>query len=165
MTAVDWDHVAEKLEQQLEGLDGSDLQAGRRAAADVLADWQREADSQDDPAAVHRFQREDLTAQLTGQDAAGRLEVLRRRAIGRKVDRLNVRALALGRRVLDGEDGEAEGRALLTAAEELAPEVAALAGSPEKAAIKRDLDEAVMDALYAVERKAMSHRLAREEAG
>jgi hypothetical protein len=162
MTAVDWDHVAAKLEQQLEGLEGEDLAAGRRAAGEVLADWKREADSQDDPAAVHRFQVEDIKAQMEGKDPAGRLLVLRRRAIGRKVDRLNVRALALGRAVIEGEDGEAEGRALLTAAEELAPQVAALPGSPEKAAIKRDLDEAVMDALYAVERKAMSGRLSRE---
>jgi hypothetical protein len=162
MTAVDWDLVARKLEQQLEGLEGEDLQTGRRAVAEVLADWKREADGQDDPAAVHRFQREDLAAQLSGLDPAGRLGVLRARAVGRKVDRLNVRALALGRSVVSGEDGEAEGRALLTAAEELAPQVAALPGSPEKAAIKRDLDEAVMDALYAVERKAMSQRLARE---
>lgn len=158
--------IAELSPEWLAGLEGAELEEGRRLLAEIADDWAREADPTPDPAAVHRFQREDLEALGQGRDAAGRLDVLRIRAIGRRVDRLSVGTYALGRAILKGsvhdEDARGQGEALLREAEAIAAGLKRLPRSPETEPIHRDLGEAVMEALYAVERKAMSARLARD---
>ena len=158
--------IAELSPHWLEGLEGDELAEGRRLLAGIVDDWAREADPTPDPAAVHRFQREDLEALGPGRDAAGRLDVLRTRALGRRVDRLSGATYALGRAILQGSvqdgDAQAQGRALLREAEVIAAELDRLPPAPEVQPVRRDLGEAVMEALFAVERKAMSARLARE---
>lgn len=166
-TGIDKERVLGELSPEwLAGLEGRELEEGRRLLAEIVADWAREADPTPDPAAVHRFQREDLEVLGRGQDAAGRLDALRMRAFGRRCDRLSVGTLSLGRAILagsvDDEDARRRGKAFLRDAEALAAELKQLPGSPASEAIQRDLSEAVMDALFAVERKAMSARLARE---
>lgn len=158
--------LAELSPEWLAGLEGAELDEGRRLLAEIVDDWAREADPTPDPAAVHRFQRQDLEALGRGRDAAGRLDVLRTRALGRRVDRLSVGTYALGRAILNGSvrhnDARSQGEALLREAEAIAAELRRLPPSLETEPIRRDLGEAVMEALFAVERKAMSARLARE---
>jgi hypothetical protein len=166
-TGIDKERVIAELSPEwLAGLEGEQLAEGRRLLAEIVDDWAREADPTPDPAAVHRFQREDLEELGRGRDAHGRLEALRTRALGRRVDRLSVGTFGLGKAILSGSVDEDEGRrrgeAFLRDAEALAAELKRLPGSPAVDAIQRDLGEAVMEALYAVEHKAMSPRLARE---
>jgi len=169
-TGIDKARVTAELSPEwLAGLEGSELGEGRRLLAEIVDDWAREADATSDPAAVHRFQREDFEALGEGRDAAGRLEALRLRALGRRVDRLSVDTFALGKAILsgsiDGEEARSRGEAFLRRAEALAGELKRLDRSPAVEAIQRDLSEAMMEALFAVERKATSARLAREESG
>jgi hypothetical protein len=166
-TGIDKGRVISELSPEwLAGLEGAELEEGRRLLGEIVHDWAREADPTPDPAAVHRFQREDLEALGRGRDAAGRLDVLRTGALGRRVDRLSVSTYALGRAILNGsvQDGNArgQGEALLREAEAIAAELNRLPRAPETDPIRRDLGEAVMEALFAVEREAMSARLARD---
>jgi hypothetical protein len=169
-TGIDRERVIAELSPEwLAGLEGSELEEGRRLLSAIADDWAREADPTPDPAAVHRFQREDLEALGRGHDAAGRLDVLRARVLGRRVDRLSVGTFGLGKAILSGsvddDEGRRRGEAFLREAEGVAAELKQLSGSPAIDAIQRDLGEAVMEALFAVERKAMSPRLAREAGG
>ena len=169
-TGIDKERVIAELSPEwLAGLEGSELEEGRRLLAGIVDDWAREADATSDPAAVHRFQREDFDALGEGRDAADRLEALRLRALGRRVDRLSVGTFALGKAILSGaidrEEARSRGEAFLRQAEGLAAELKRLDRSPAVEAIQRDLSEAMMEALFAVERKATSARLARAEGG
>lgn len=166
-TGIDKERVIAELSPEwLAGLEGDELEEGRRLLGAIADDWAREADPTPDPAAVHRFQRKDLEALGRGRDAAGRLEALRARVLGRRVDRLSVGTFALGKAILSGsvddEEGRRRGQAFLRETEGIAAELKQLSPSPAVDAIQRDLGEAVMEALFAVERKAMSPRLARE---
>jgi hypothetical protein len=126
----------------------------------LVADWAREADPTPNPEAVLRFQREDLEARTAGREP---LDALRAHVLARRVDRLNARTFALGKEILAGDvaddDARARGEALKEEADGLAGE---LPPGAESEAARRALGEAAMEALYAVERKAMSARLARE---
>ena len=169
MAGIDKDRVlAELAPEWLDGLEGEKLDDGRRLLAEVVDDWAREADSTPDPEAVHAIQRDSLAARGRGQDAAGRLHALGSRVAERKVDRLSVETYELGKSILDGsaddEQARARGREYLSRAEALARDLDAL-GTPADAPVRRELGDAVMDALYAVERKAMSMRLARDAPG
>lgn len=167
MTALDRRQIrADLAKTWLTGLTGDDRREGGRLLTAVVKDWAAEADPTPDPQTVLRFQREDLDALAKGRDPKSRLEALRLRVLGRRVDRLNVRALALGRAVKAGsvEDRQAraDGKKLLREAESIAAVVRGLPPSPQLAPIRRGLEEAMLDALYAVEREAMSQRLDRD---
>lgn len=152
----------------LDGLEGDELEEGRRLLAEVVDDWWREASSTPDPAAVLAIQKRELEERAPGGGPGERLQALRRRAVERRIDHLDTAAYALGKKVLAGsvgdEEARARGRECLDRAEELAGELDRL-GAPADDPARRELGEAVMDALYAVERKAMSPRLAREGDG
>lgn len=164
MSEVDWNEVRAGQETRwLDGLDGAQLEEGRELVREVVDDWQREAQTTANPAAVLEIQQADLEEMAgAGTDA---LHLLRTRVLQRRVDRLGSATLALGQGILDGsvedERGREEGRRLLGQAEALAGELDDLGPSPRAEAIRRELGDAVMEALYAVERKAMSARLAR----
>ena len=132
----------------------------------LVADWAREADPTPDPAAVLRFQREDLEARTAGLDGPARLQALRAHVLARRVDHLGARTFALGKGILTGDvadgDARARGEELREEAERLAGELDRLPGSPELEPVRRALGDAAMEALFAIERKAMSPRLARE---
>ncbi len=168
MTGIDRKSVLAELEGGwLDGLEGERREEARRLLAELVADWAREADPQPDPTAVLGFQREELEGLGRGRDATGRLGALRTLVLSRRVDRLNAETFALGKTVLQGtaedEDARRRGRVLLAEAEAIAPLLDELEPGPRTSAIRRDLGDAVMEALYAVERKAMSARLARED--
>jgi hypothetical protein len=147
----------------LDGLEGAELEEGREMLRWIVDDWAREAARSSDPEAVLAIQKADLE-EMAGQGTEP-LKVLRTRVLQRLVDRLGTATLALGEGILDGsvedERGREEGKKLLAQAEELAAEVDRLGPTPRTEAIRRELGDAVMEALYAVERKAMSARLAR----
>lgn len=140
--------------------------AARKDLEWLVADWAREADPTPDPAAVLRFQREDLEARTSGRDASARLEGLRAHVLARRVDHLGARTFALGKGILAADvadgDARARGEALREEADALAGELRELPATPELAPVRRELGDAVMEALFAIERKAMSPRLARE---
>jgi hypothetical protein len=117
---------------------------------------------------VRAIQRRELEERAGDGSPAARLAALRARVLERRVDRVDADAFALGKAVLagrvDDEDARTRGRELLSRAEALGPQVDALDGDAA-VPLRRALGDAVMDALYAVERKAMSPRLARESGG
>jgi hypothetical protein len=160
--------LVELTPEWLAGLDGAQFDEGRRLLGEVVDDWAREADSTPDPDAVLAIQREELAARGRGQDAAGRLRVLRSRVVERRVDRLSAATYSLGKSILDGsaddEQAREQGRTYLSEAEAIAAELDALGVAPGEP-VRHELGDAVMDALYAVERKAMSIRLARDGHG
>jgi len=131
----------------------------------LVEDWAREADPTPNPDAVLRFQREDLEARTAGRDGDAKLDALRTHVLARRVDRLSARTFALGKEILSGgePDGRARGEALRQEADTLAGELKRLPPSPDQEPIRRALNDAVMEALFAIERKAMSPRLAREQ--
>ena len=166
MTELDQAAVLRGLESDL----GGELTTEDRARLEwLVADWAREADGTPNPAAVQRFQREDLDVRLAGRDGASRLDAFRAHVLARKVDRLGARTFALGRAILDGsvsdDAGRSQGEALRRYADGLAAELGELPADPALEPTRRALSEAAMEALFAIERRAMSARLAREQAG
>jgi hypothetical protein len=161
MTAIDQGALVTEV---VSGLGEPEREKGLPVARELVADWAREADPMPDPAAVVRFQREALEATVAecgGDGLRGlELELIRRRA-----DRLNAAALQLGLEVIDRDVGEDDarrrGRALLDQSEQVASSLGDLGSNAATDAARRSLEEATLDALYAVERKAMSPRLAR----
>jgi hypothetical protein len=149
----------------LDGLDGAEREEGARLLDWLVADWAREADATPDPAAVLAFQRADLDARAAGDP----LGALRAHVLARRVDRLGAATFALGREVAAGPADDAaaraDGEALRRQADALATELRALPPGPELDGLRRALGDAAMEALFAIERKAMSPRLARELGG
>ena len=113
--------------------------------------------------------RKELVLDLLQTDLAKRrpeaLAGLSNYLLERKIYRLNAETFALGKRLLDGDVAPREaarlGKAFLTRAEDLAESLKAEAASPATEALRQRLNDAMLEALYAVERKAMSPRLAR----
>ena len=138
---------------------------GRGELEWLVDDWAREAGHSSNPDAVLRFQREDLEARTAGLDGQARLDALRAHVLARRADELSARTFALGKEILAGrdEDGRARGEALREEADAIADELNRLPPSPALDPIRRTLGDAVMEALFAIERKAMSPRLAREQ--
>jgi hypothetical protein len=166
---VDRTALHEQLGQTwLEGLSGAEREEGERLLAEIVDDWVREASSTPDPSAVLAIQKRELEERAPGGGPAERLQALRRRAVERRIDHLDTAAFALGKDVLagsaDDEEARSRGREYLDRAEALSGELDRL-GAPAGDPARRALGDAVLDALYAVERKAMSPRLAREGGG
>jgi len=163
---IDQTRIVEELSPQwIETLSSERRERARAVLAELVASWAVEADARPNPNAVLRFQREDLEAAAGAN--ADRLAVLERELLRRKVDELNARTYQLGLAILDGELGESErrerGRGLLTEAEQFGQRAKSLGLEPADP-IRRSLSDAVMEALYAVEGRAMSARLDRARA-
>jgi len=158
--------VAELAPEWIGGLAGPQRVEGERLLAELVRGWAEDADSTPDPAAVLRFQHRDLEAAGAGRDPLGRLAALTLAVLQRNVERLGTATFALGVAILDGaiggEESRSRGRELLSEAEALGSMVKALPQSPEAMPVRRELSDAVMEALFAVEGKAMSSRLDRE---
>lgn len=160
MTDNLYDEIAQPL---LDGLDGAQAEEAQQLTDELIADWRREAGSGDDAPGVLAILKQDLFEAAQGRAADERLELLRGQTAERAIDRLGARSLDLGERVLAGDvDDEAareEGRAIMDEASRLSPRVQGLRQGDVAQRLKRDLSEINLEALYAVERKAMSHRL------
>jgi len=119
-----------------------------------------------EPEAVNEIQREDLALLLTNaKTPAARIEALRGMVLRRRVNKVSAATFKLGKQVVDGDkdDGtaRAEGKGLQLQIDELAGKVNALSDSGMKRNLQREISEMAMEALYAIERKAMSLRLNR----
>lgn len=150
----------------LEEFDEAQRDAARRLLDWLAADWEREAARSSSPDAVRGFQREDLDARLGGTRGDARLEALRVHVLARKIDQLGGRTFALGKAVLAGtvadDEARQRGEELRQEVDSLGAELRTLPASPELEPLRRELSDAAMETLYAIERKAMSPRLARE---
>jgi len=130
-------------------------------ARELVDDWAREADSQPDPAAVLRFQREDLASATA--EAGDRLRGLELSVLRRRVARVSAQAFALAQKVDDGDppgDAADTARALIRQCEEIAAELEQLGPGSLADAMRRDVGESMLDARYVLEGGATSLRLA-----
>lgn len=147
-----------------------ELNAHERAEAaplvhELVADWAREANSASDPQSVLAIQRADLDEALRDKHGSDRLTVLRVATLERAIRRLSVKSFALGTAVVDKrttpDTARAEGQALMAETDALLPRLQAIGDADAAKRLRRDLNEVRMEALFAVERKAMSLRLNR----
>ena len=157
--------VAELEAELLKGIDGAGRTEGRRLLDQLVADWAREANSHSEPEAVTREQRKDLAEAMQATKGSERLVGLRQALLKRQIRRLSAQSFELGEKILGGqvsrEKAPEEGRPLLRAAEQLAQELDELPATDERRRLRRDLENALMEALFAVEGGAMSARLSR----
>ncbi len=149
-----------------DGLDGEMRVNNAALAGELVDDWNREANAGDNEAerkAVLNLLRSDLIAALEGAGAEARTQQLRLEVYDRRVRRLSVQSLTLGKGIIEAripvEEGRKDGRKLMSQVEALAPALAALAASDRRAYLQRELEQVSMEALYAIEGQAMSHRL------
>ena len=79
--------------------------------------------------------------------------------------RLSAQSYALGQKIIEKkiatEEARREGEAMMAAVDTLAPRWQAIVDANAKADLHRQIQDVRMEALYAVERKAMSARLSR----
>src|ERR1700759_2733385 len=111
----------------------------------------------DDAPAVIDLLRKDFNAAMAGKPAPARLEAVRAQVLDRRIPRLGVQTFALGKQLIDG--GVSRDEALMKEIDATASAVRALTDVGARARLGRDLQEASMEALYAIEGKAMSLRL------
>lgn len=156
--------ITELSQAWLAGLSDPDREAGVALIRIFVDDWAREASTSPVPGTVLQILRADLAKILATTEPGQRLVSLNRYWLSRQIDRLSATTLALGKAVINGEisDDQArdQGQELLNRAEELAEHLQQLPDSPELQTLRLRLNDAMLEALYAVERKAMSLRLA-----
>lgn len=158
--------MTEELEARIvDGLEGADLTEARRLFEALAADWKREAGSGADAEAIRAAQRKDLETKVGNKSAKGRLDVLRLEVMTRRVRRLSAQTFELGTSILDGKTeataAKTKGGRLLEEAEDVSEDLKSLPESDDARRLRRDLGDALMEALFAVEGKAMSARLQR----
>ena len=163
MPSVDIQVLMDELEPAaLAGLSGADREAGRDHLRVIATDWAREAGSDPNPQPILAIFKGDFAAALEGKGAPERLQALATLALTTRVEGLRRESWALGTAVIDGRLDAAEarrqGEALLARVASLTPEVRALVESAARPLL-RGLEDAMLEALYAVEKKAMSFRL------
>jgi len=145
------------------GLAAGDAARMRELLDELVSDWYREAGTDNDAPAVLELLRGELAAALTDKRDTERLEIVRAAVLERRIRRLGVQTFELGKQIIDGrgdrEQARARGKELMEKIEAVAAEVRTLADAEARARLGRDLQEASMEALYAIEGKAMSHRL------
>jgi len=152
----------------LAGLEATEHARGTTAVAELVSDWAREANATTSrPEAVANILRDDARRALAQTPLARRVITLERMLLMRRADYLAGRTYALGVALVDGtitpDVGRVRGRELL-ADEALGARVKDVERTPETEPLHRTLGDAVMEALFAVEGKAMSARLARYQA-
>jgi len=154
------DDVAAKATR---GMSAGDAEHMRALLDELVGDWYREAGTDDDAQAVLDLLRTELETALVGKSVGERLDLVRAGVLDRRIRRLGVQTFDLGKQIIDGrgdrEQARARGKELMAAIEGVAAEVRTLEDAEARARLGRDLQEASMEALYAIEGKAMSHRL------
>jgi hypothetical protein len=150
----------------LAGLAGPDLDRGRALLGRLAADWLDEARAGGALAnQVLSILRSDLERDTQPLAPRDRLVLLEAEVLDRELRVLGNDSFALGKQIVDGnvadDDARSRGRALLSRLEAVAPKVDAITLEPKRVALRRQVDDAMLEALYAVERKAMSPRLGR----
>lgn len=132
----------------------------------LLADWDREAGDGELRDQVLDVLRDELLGELQSADPEDRADILHREAVERQVRALGRATLAAGRATLAGalsrDEGKVQGEALMARAREVRQAVEALPLGEARTQLLERVGEAELEALYVVERKAMSRRLGRE---
>jgi hypothetical protein len=130
---------------------------------ELVHDWYREAGSDADAPAVLDLLRRELETSIARKSAVARLDAVRAAVIDRRIRRLGVQTFELGKRIIDGgvtrDDARAQGEALMKQIETAAAAVRGLTDVNARTRLGRDVQEASLEALYAIEGKAMSLRL------
>lgn len=146
------------------------LEAQQRSRAEELLtalarDWALEAGDDETSAETLRILQAELDARLAGRNAAEQLEVLEAEVLDRELRKLSRESFELGRQLIAGEVEQqaatAQGMALLAAAEALGPRIQALGDPARRLPLETEQQNVVLEALFAVEQKAMSGRLSR----
>ena len=158
--------VAEELEARFaDGLEGAERAEALTLVKALEADWKREAGSGASAEAIRAEHWKDIEGKAGGKTAKARLAALRLEVLTRRLRRVSAQTFELGTSILDGKtkpaEAKADGRRLLKEAEKLSEEIGALPESDDQRRLRRDLGEVMMEALFAVEGKAMSQRLNR----
>ena len=155
--------VEELSREWLAGLPEAEAQEGRRLVGALVADWTREAAS--DPMAIGAVQKQEWEKTGQGKSPSERINLLRAEVAKRLINRLSVQSYALGSQLIDGTIDPAaartQGESLLKAVDEISSEIKAIDDAGAQRRLQRDLNEVRMEALYAIEHKAMSLRLNR----
>jgi hypothetical protein len=159
------DLISEMEAIALDGLEGAPREKGMALLRELMQDWLREAGDDKDTPVVCRILREDYVQLVEGLPPEARLHVLQGQVLDRRVRALSVRSWSLGTQAVDGTIDAARCRAqgvtLLEEADAILPSLRDLPDRELGARLERDLEEVRLEALYAIERKAMSHRLQR----
>jgi hypothetical protein len=150
----------------LAGLAADELARGRALLARLLPYWLDEARAGGALAEqVLTILRDDLEREVQPLAPRDRLVLLEAEVLDRELRALSNESFALGKHIIDGSvadaDARSRGRGLLDRAEALSPKVDAITLEAKRVGLRRQLEDALLEALYAVERKAMSSRLSR----
>jgi dsRNA-specific ribonuclease len=145
------------------GMSNDDMPRMRELLDVLVRDWLREAGDDADAPAVIELLYKDFRTAIAGQPAQIRLAWVQAQVLDRSIRRLGVQTFALGKQLIDGtvarDAGKPRGEALLHELEAVTREVKDLKDPGAKARLMNDVQEASMEALYAIEGKAMSLRL------
>jgi len=151
------DALAGEIEAQATGVEPANRAELASLAAELAADWRREAGRDKDTDAIVALLRRELSDKLAaarGGPAGAELEVVRAEVCDRRARALSRRSLALGKAVVDGAIAAAEARG---AGEQLRRDVAALMPriralrDPDRVrALSRDLQEVSIEASFAI---------------
>jgi hypothetical protein len=160
--SIDENAIKEDLRRAwLPGMGASEAREAEGLIRDLVADWAREANSDADPPAVLAIQKKDLDDLAASHP--DRLDALRIAVLQRQLNRLSAKSYSLGTDLIDkrlsADAGRGQGHALLQEIDVLLPKLASIQDAEAAKRLRRDLNEARMEALYAVEGKAMSIRL------
>ncbi len=157
--------VDELAAQWLADAPAESLAAARAGLQTLVTDWQREAQGADAPAAIVAARRAAVQHLLDSRPQPTWPDALRAEELRILVQSLSKRTWALATSILDGTTERSaaldRGQALLAEATTLGPRVQALVDRDLARPIQLELGEAMMEALYVVEGKAMSLRLGR----
>jgi hypothetical protein len=167
MKALDHPSIlAELLAEWLPTAKPQDREETEQLLSTLVLYWTRDLQTAApaSPEVVNEIQREELSKQTRGKDAAGRLTALRTLVLRRKLNALSRASFKLGQEVLDGKVDPATARAraepILSEVESLRPQIDAQADPNFVVGLKRELSDVILEAYFAIERKAMSLRLA-----
>ncbi|MFO0747349.1 MAG: hypothetical protein U1F43_17030 [Myxococcota bacterium] len=145
----------------------SDVQATRARGLlrELLSQWAYEAGAHEGSDAIYDILEQDLRTEIAGKGADQRFDVLWGNVLTRRLRDVSGATFALGQRVIDGTVADAEakarGRELLSQTEVLAAEVRTIVDGERRLVLERQVQDAMLEALYAIEGKAMSRRLDR----
>ena len=154
--------LAEMAPLVLPGLPGPPEEA-QKELRDLLTDWLREAGNDGDSAAVIALLRKEYLEAQRGRSDAERRDLLRAQSLERMVRRLGVLTFALASRAMDkaipAAQARTEGQELMARLDAPAPRFQAITDPHLVDTLRNDIQEARLEALYAVDGKVMSLRL------
>ena len=157
--------VSEVAPGLVAGLAADEAAQARALLGTLVTDWLREAGGDRDAADILEALRSDFADAVKDLPPDGRLRHVRKEAVERRIRAAQIESFDLGKRIVDGlvDDATArrDGAALQARADAIAAEVKLLGDEPDVRPLRRDLENVLLEALFAVDRKVMSFRLNR----